>query len=296
MVKTVIKSDGTVENFDAKKLEKSLIDSGVPEEAAQEILVRVIERLDVETTTKKIWRTTLSLLSEHKLAASARYSLRRAVSALGPTGFPFEQYVAAILRSYGFETKTNQLVRGVSGIEHEIDIVAEHNNLIVFVEAKFHKEYGYKTHLDVAMYAHARREDIFKEMEKKGLIKPGVQYEMWLVTNTKFTSHAIKYSEYSGVRLIGWSYPEAAGLEEMIVEECMYPVTVLPSLSMFELEKLVSHNIVLAKDLSLIEERKLSQDFGIPPEIAKRLKEEATDLVCIDKNVLTKYYESQHEK
>ncbi len=295
MVKTVLKSDGEVENFDIKKLEISLENCGVPVDIISGIVTRVIERLEPDTTTKKIWRTTLSLLGEYKLAASARYSLRRAISALGPTGFPFEQYVASILRSYGFETKTNQMVSGFSGIEHEIDIVAEHNNLIVFIEAKFHKEYGLKTHLDVAMYAHARRDDIMKELEKKQLVRPGIQYEMWLVTNTKFTGHAIKYSEYSGVRLIGWDYPLGAGLEEMIVEECMYPVTVLPSLSMFELEKLISKGVILAKDLDSIEERRLSQEFGIPPEIAKKLKEEAGDLVCIDKSMVTKYYANDYE-
>ena len=66
----------------------------------------------------------LLLLKNQSQTYAARYSLKRAIMSLGPQGFPFEQYLAALLRHYGYRTYTNQIFAGQC-ITHEIDVVAE---------------------------------------------------------------------------------------------------------------------------------------------------------------------------
>jgi len=40
---------------------------------------------------------------------------------LGPTGYPFEKYIAKVLNTYNFTTKTNQVLNGKC-VFHEVDV------------------------------------------------------------------------------------------------------------------------------------------------------------------------------
>ena len=46
---------------------------------------------------------------------------------LGPTGYPFEDFIAKLLQADGYETKVRQILKGEC-ITHEIDVIAEKNN------------------------------------------------------------------------------------------------------------------------------------------------------------------------
>ncbi|MGS0527278.1 hypothetical protein ACU8V7_21050 [Zobellia nedashkovskayae] len=43
---------------------------------------------------------------------------------MGPTGFPFERFIGALLTYSGYETKVGIVMDGIC-VTHEIDVVAE---------------------------------------------------------------------------------------------------------------------------------------------------------------------------
>jgi hypothetical protein len=168
---------------------------------------------------------------------------------LGPSGFPFEKFVAEVLREKGFETLTDQKVRGKL-VEHEIDVVAWNDEKLIMVEAKFHNQLGVKTDLKVILYVKERFDDLSAVTFDYG--RPGRKIdEGWLVTNTKFTSTAIEYGSQQGKELvlIGWNYPTQGNLHDLILEEKLHPLTCLGSLNGREKKELLDRGIVLCKTL-----------------------------------------------
>jgi hypothetical protein len=158
--------------------------------------------------------------------------------------------VAEVLREKGFETLTDQKVRGKL-VEHEIDVVAWNVEKLIMVEAKFHNQLGVKTDLKVILYVKERFDDLSAVTFDYG--RPGRKIdEGWLVTNTKFTSTAIEYGSQQGKELvmIGWNYPTHGNLHDMILEEKLHPLTCLGTLNGREKKALLDHGIVLCKTIS----------------------------------------------
>ncbi|KKR71461.1 MAG: ATP-cone domain protein, partial [Candidatus Levybacteria bacterium GW2011_GWC2_40_7] len=89
-------------------------------------------------TTSDIYNHITDFLAQSKYPfAKSQYSLKRAIMDLGPTGYPFEDYVAEILKTQGFKTKTRSLLMGKC-VTHEVDIIAEKGKEKLLVECKFH--------------------------------------------------------------------------------------------------------------------------------------------------------------
>ena len=152
-------------------------------------------------TTADIYRHAFDLLATGFRSAAHKYSLRRAITDLGPAGYPFEKFVADLFRARGFEAVTDQIVRGKC-VEHEVDVVAWKDKELVMVEAKFHNEPGIKSDLKVALYVKARTDDLsLSEFDFGGKTRKLTQGI--LVTNTKFTQKAIEYAACEGLRLVG---------------------------------------------------------------------------------------------
>jgi hypothetical protein len=202
--------------------------------------------------------------------------LRRGIEALGPAGFLFEQYIETILQSYGFATKRDVMIRGKC-VTHEIDVIAGIGSKRFLVEAKYHNDQDIKTHVDVVMYADARLLDIVAGESKRAQ----TEYEnaMWLITNTKFTEHAIAYAKCRGLRLTGWNYPRGASLEDVISQKRLYPVSVLPSMTKDALPLFAKKNVILAQDLLTYEAKDIVKAFGVTLEIAEKLVAEAAGIV-----------------
>ena len=164
---------------------------------------------------------------------------------LGPTGFPFEQFVAEIFRTKGFETTTDYIAKGECA-EHEIDIVAWKESELIFIEAKFHNELGIKSDLKIALYIKARWDDLAnQEFEEFGTKKK--MSEGWLITNTKFSESAIKYAKCRNMKLVGWNYPEKGNLQDLIEEAHLHPITCLNSSTPSDEKLLMQAGIVLCK-------------------------------------------------
>lgn len=238
---TVAKADGTTEPFDPLKLRSSLHKAGASEEATVPIVDEVMKELYDGISTEEVYRRAFALLREHRKEAAARYSLKRALLEFGPSGFPFEVYLAELFRFEGWHARIDQIVQG-GCVEHEIDVLLEKEDEIVYVEAKFHNTAAFKTDLKTVLYVKARIDDLQAAHTKKkvrGLV----------VTNTKFTSVAAQYASCQGLELLGWEYPHNSNLHTRIDAAKLYPITALTGLSKQEKVALLAQKHVLCSSL-----------------------------------------------
>jgi hypothetical protein len=269
----VVKAGGQKEPFVREKLESSLFRAGAKEEVIDEIVEHIVKELKEGMSTSQIYKHAFFLLQKKSKPVATQYSLRRAIMELGPSGFPFEDFIAQILHEKGYEVLTDQIIMG-GCVEHEVDVIAWNENKLIMAEAKFHNELGIKSDLKVALYVKARLDDL-KEMKylygKERYVDEG-----WLITNTKFTTTAIHYAECNGLILIGWNYPEKGNLQDMIVDSGLHPLTCLTTLSQSQKNSLLSQGIVLCR--SLKENPALLHPLGFNEERAKKVIEEIDNL------------------
>src|SRR3989344_1674690 len=214
---TVLKADGKREAFEIGKLNASLLHSGATEEAVEKVISHVLPELRDGMTTSEIYKHAFSVLQGISRPVARSYSLRRAVMDLGPSGFPFEDFVAEILKAKGFQCETRQTVLG-GCVPHEVDVVAYNAKKLIMIEAKFHNELGTKSDLKVVLYIKARFDDLAENVFNYGGQNRKIT-DSWLVTNTKFSSTAIHYGVCKNLTMIGWNYPEKGNLQDMIEEE-----------------------------------------------------------------------------
>jgi hypothetical protein len=255
----IIKSSGKKEVFNPIKLENSLLQAGASKQAVQRILEHLSSEIKDGTSTEQIFKHAHFLLEKIEKPVALRYSLRRAVMELGPSGFPFEKFIAEIMKEKGFVVETDKVVQGHCA-EHEIDVIAYNENKLIFIEAKFHNELGLKSDLKVALYIKARFDDLKDQIFNFGGQDRKLD-ESWLVTNTKFSSSAIGYGKCQKLKLIGWNYPAQGNLQDMIQNSGLHPLTSLTSLSNSEKHLLLDRGIVLCK--SLKENGDLLKEIGL---------------------------------
>jgi len=240
------KADGTLEPFVRTKLENSLRKAGANVHSIETIAGHIEGELKEGTPSGAIYKHAFELLRKSELVAASRYSMKRAVFELGPTGFPFEDFLAEIFRAKGWNGATRQLLRGKC-VTHEVDLLAEKGGVVIGAEAKFHNELGIKSDLKVALYVESRHQDLKdRPLEQFG---GKTISEYWLITNTKFTSEAIEYGRCAGLSLISWNYPAKGNLQSLIEETAIFPITALATLNRGERMRLIGGGIVLCRDV-----------------------------------------------
>ena len=269
----IVKADGTSEPFDPAKLQASLARSGATPEMVELIQKEIEKELYPGIATSEIYRHAFTHLREHKQGIAARYSLKRAVLDFGPSGFPFEAYIAELFRKEGSTAVIDQIVQG-GCVEHEVDVVLEKQGKKTFVEAKFHNSAGFKTDLKTVLYVAARIEDIQKTL-------PNEKITGLVVTNTEFTSKAVQYATCWGLDLLGWNYPGSANLHDRIHKTKLYPVTALTTLSKREKIVLLEQKKVLCSDVS--GDPSVLAGVGVRGAKARRVLEEVGAL-CVPGN------------
>ncbi len=245
---TVTKSDGTQQLFEEQKLIDSLRRAGATPQAIDDIVEAVEKTMVNGITTAEIYNTAFHLLKQHSFHTAVKYSIRRGMLELGPDGFPFERFVARVFKFWGYEAVTDQKIKGKSGVEHEIDVVAWKDKDLAMVEAKYHNEFGLRSDLKVALYVKERFDDIGDNEYMYGGEKKKLT-ERYLITNTKFTEAAIQYGEYNKINLIGWNYPEGRNLHSIIEENGLHPITLLSTINRQEKSDLIGRNIMTCVDL-----------------------------------------------
>lgn len=261
IVTDILKADGTAERFDPAKIEASLRRAGATASTASQIRA-VIERTIVPNVrTADIYKRAFSLLRQNERIVAARYSLRRALFEFGPTGHPFEDFVAELFRKEGWTVEWRRLIPGKC-VPHEVDVYAKRGNEHLAAELKYHNDPNYKTDVKTALYVKARFDDIWQCDPRDGTTCP-IDRGM-LITNTKFTSQAVQFASCSGIELLGWSYPVEGNLYDRIVAAGMYPVTALTTLRKAEKRLLVDQGIVTAGQLR--ERRDALRLLALSPE------------------------------
>ena len=255
----VRKWDGRLQEFDPAKLRSTLMRAGADRELADEVVRRVASMAYDGITTQELLEMALETLrSLERHDAAARYDLKRAIMRLGPTGYPFERYVARILEAHGYRVlHVGRVFRGRC-VDQEVDVALEVGGRRVMVECKFHNSRGIYTDLKPAMYTYAR----FLDLE-------GHFDEPWLITNTRITEAARRYARCVGLRVTWWDGPPGASLRELIDAKGLYPVTALQG-PQDAIRTLVQAGIVTIDELSRASERELER-LGLPAETAKGL-------------------------
>ena len=109
----ILKSSGEKAKFSLEKLRNSLKHSGADDNLVQQIVNIVRDELYQGISTKEIYNRAFALLKKKKSVFASKYKLKKAIYELGPTGFPFEKLVAAILEYSGYETEVGKIMPGI---------------------------------------------------------------------------------------------------------------------------------------------------------------------------------------
>ncbi len=243
----VLKSSGEKVQFSMDKLRNSLKRSGADHDLVENIVLKVSNEIYPEITTNEIYNRAYALLKRNKSVFASKYKLKKAIYELGPTGFPFERFVAAILKYSGYQVKVGVILNGRC-VTHEIDVLAEKNDSTTIIECKFHSDKGLKCNVKVPLYIHSRYNDVKEHWE--GTKKENKKLEIgWVVTNTRFTEDALKYGICANLYLLSWDYPKNEGLKDRIDRLGLYPITVSSLLSNREKQFLLSRDVVLCRQL-----------------------------------------------
>ena len=272
MEQYILKASGEKELFSEDKIYDSLLKAGASPSLASKTIKEVQTKLNGEIDTDKVYNSILEKLTNEEPRIALKYSLKRAIMKLGPTGYLFEKYIAKILQEYGYATEVGRIVNGYC-VSHEIDVIAIQNNQHFMVECKYHNQPGTRSDIKIALYIYAR----FLDVERVWKLNKGHEsmfHQAWLVTNTKCTSEAIKYASCMNMRIIAWQYPKEASLEYLIESKDLYPITILPSLETDSIEKLNSLGILVAKELLKYSQDDLMKTLSTSRNISHKIFEE----------------------
>ena len=268
------KFNGEIEEFKVEKLKTSLKRSKASESEINSIVENIMPTIYNGMSSKEIYKEAFSLLKKHNRTSASKYSLKRAIFDLGPTGFPFERLISALLRHKGFETKVGITLQGEC-VTHEVDVLAEKDGNTYAVECKFHSDPKSVSNVKVPLYINSRFLDIQKfwnkDPEKASHLKQG-----WLVTNTRFSLDAINYAKCVGLHLLSWDYPENNGLKQNVDQFALYPITTLTTLTKQEKDFLIENDIILTQEL--FNPSHWLEKVGVSPIRTKRVLTEIRNL------------------
>jgi len=272
----VVNLRGEKEPFSYRKVFRSARRVGASVSLAREIASE-IERQSYEgIRTEEIFKKVKNLLKKGDLKAGLRFSLKEAMRKLGPSGFPFEKYIGNIFSELGFKVWLNQTISSRCA-RYEIDFVAQKGKLVYLGECKYRIFPGEKIDLGTALSNYAR----FLDIQESDYFKrfPKSQPRSLLVTNAKFTQQAIRYSKCKKVELLGWRYPRNKGLERIIEEKKLYPVTILPSMTNYLMEIFAQQKMMLVEDILKLKIEKFCQKTKVSKSKILSLINEAKVLI-----------------
>ena len=270
----VVKSSGDRVPFDVGKLRLSLERSGAGEAVIDMVIGQITSELYPGISTKKIYKRAFSLLRKNARPCAARYKLKRAIIELGPTGYPFEQFVGALLRYQGYQVEVGVMVKGHC-VMHEVDVVAARGDRHFMVECKFHSDPNRKCGVQVPLYIQSRFIDLKRQWEKRSDHEK-VFHQGWVVINTRFSEDAIRYGNCMGLNLIGWNYPRNGSLKERIDTSGLHPVTCLNDLNKGEKQRLLNKGVVLCRQLQ--EQPRLLDEIHVDPAKQRKVLHELKQL------------------
>lgn len=274
----ILKTIGEYEEYSRDKLRESLLRTGASILVTNEIVKEVESVLHDELTSTEIYQMVFDLLNKKEKIVAMKYSVKRSLLDLGPTGFPFEKYIAQILEAKGYKTMVGITLPGKC-VDHEVDIVASDENELILIEAKFHNLISLKSDTKVALYIKSRWEDLKDKPVKLEGGKMMLPTRCLITTNTDFTHNAIKYAKCAELSVIGWSYPARGNLFELIRETGQHPVTVISELSNNQKRQLIKLGYVTANQI--LNNTEVLYEIGISKSDSERILEEVREVCAI---------------
>ncbi len=273
----VKKYDGSIEQFDPQKLKKSLKSSKVGEETIQE-LFQFFEKEGInEISSNKIYSLVRNiLLKKKKTTEFLRYNLPNAISKLGPEGFAFEAFIAQVFRAYGYkEVYVGKHIPGKC-LSYEMDIVAKKDGTLMTAELKFHNARNKKSDLKVVLYMDAR----FRDIRDSGYYEKNKPRQV-IITNTKFTTNAKKYSKCAKLEVLSWNHPIKNNLHDFILNSKIHPLTAIPSIPQKAMKDFIRRKIVSCCDLIKNNYAELKENSLIPKSKVNMIIKDI-NLICPD--------------
>lgn len=271
----VKKYSGELMPFEPEILIQSLSKSGASSKEVDEVFKKVNQKIYNEISTRDLYQIAFDELRNIRKSYAARYSLKKALRDLGPEGFYFETWIAKI-----FQQDSCQTIQGVTlqgqAVTHEIDVLAVKDNELLLCECKFKNDVTAKTPVTTSMYFLSRFNDLkpfqFNFFDKK--LKPT---QGWLITNTYFTSDAIDFANFYGIKLLSWNYPENDSIKTNVDSMALYPITCLTTLSSHHKELLLKQKVILVKEL--VNNSEAFKTLKISGDKKQEIMEEARELI-----------------
>lgn len=269
----VIKFNKEREPFSPNKVYNSALRAGASFSLAKEISLEIENEVYDGIETIEIFKKVKEKLREKDIQLSMRFSLKEGIRRLGPEGFLFEDFTKKILSNYCMKIVEGEIISGRCG-HYEIDFLAENSEHFFIGECKYRNSHNSRIDINTSLKSSAILEDI-----KQGNFFSQKNLRSFVVTNTKFTKDAIKYSNCRGVKLLGWKYPEKRGLERLIEEKKLYPVTILPALTKYIFAIFQKEGILLTSEVLNIDIDKLSKSASISRASLIKIKKQAEILI-----------------
>lgn len=268
----VTKASGATEPFSIKKLRNSLERAKATSEEINLIIETLLPKLYQGISTKKIYSEAFRLLRHQSKPHAARYYLKRGIMELGPSGFPFENFVGELFKHQGYIVQVGRILQGKC-VSHEIDVIAEKENQMILMECKYRNQSGITVDVKTPLYIQSRFEDVLAN----GLLKDKESmFAGWITTNAKFTRDALEYGNCKGLNMLSWDYPHNKALKDMIDNSGLYPLTCLTSLTRHEKQWLLEKNYVLVRDI--YNNKNLLLQAGVKETRLKTVLDEAIKL------------------
>lgn len=271
----VRKYSGELVDFEASRLKDSLLKSGATEETVAHVWDKMSHTLFDGMTTRQLYKMAFQLLKQQRNSLAARYSLKKALRDLGPSGYLFEKWVARLFRYNQYETQTGLILEG-NAVSHEVDVVAQKGKTLLLIECKFRNTVDAKVNVTNPMYFLSRFLDL-KEKEFNFFGSDVRFSQAWLVTNAYLTKDAVSFGDYYGLQLLSWDYPGGDSIKNRVDSTGLYPLTCLTTINAIEKEKLLSANYILVKDI--LDEPDSLNNLGATAHRVKKIYKEAYELV-----------------
>lgn len=271
----VRKADGRLEPFDKSKVVGTALHFGLGLEEAEAVADEILKQSYDGIPTSKI----LSMIQE--LAARSRpelehiRDLREAISRMRSKP-DFEEYVRSALRAIGYLVEPGRVLEGRC-VSHEVDGVAFMGHEVLVVEVKHHVNPHTYTGLDTVLELWAALEDL-QEGHRLGLHGYAFNSAI-LACNTKISLHAERYARCKGIKYMGWKYPQAFSLGDIVAKHRLYPITMLRPLLEGQVASLGDRGIILLSQLIEFDAADLAKLINAEKPFAEKLIEAAAAIL-----------------
>lgn len=272
----ITKANGERVTYRPEKIRETLRRIGAKPETVEHVLRKVQKQLVDGMATGALFALVRKELHKEDHCLAHRYNLRKGLLKLGPAGFKFEKYVAAVLEAYEYETEIPGNDLAGLCVDHEVDVIARTRNRNIMIEAKFRNVFERTVKLKDVMATWARLIDL-REGSKAGKKTPCFD-EAWIVTNGRFSDRALQFGVCKGIHMIGWSANERS-LARMVDHAQLYPITVIDSVKPWEIDALASKGILLCRQIAEKDAAALARKTGIEPERAGKIAADCKRIV-----------------